>query len=281
MPFRPLRRPSWVRGALVVGLFVAGGRRAGAQRGLRPFFEPTDLELEETGVTEIDLQFGAIRSRSPGPWRAVVPDLELDVGLLRWLEFDVDAAYAIEGPETGPFSFDHSAPDNLWVSAKIGIADWGDDGKQSGWADAWSLGAQVGPKIPVAPGSHGVGVEALVLVGYAFKHTHLVLNLGGFYDPHPDADTPRPTAVEAGLDINRDLDAEGHFALIGELSGVRFFSDDPRQLAATAGLQWQPSDYLQLSVSGLWGFLAGGDRYGVLLGISPKFRFYRPRKPPS
>jgi hypothetical protein len=31
---------------------------------------------------------------------------------------------------------------------------------------------------------------------------------------------------------------------------------------------------LDLSVVGLWGFFAGSDRYGVLLGVSPKLRLF-------
>jgi hypothetical protein len=274
MPFRPLRRRLWERWALVVALFVAGGGRAGA-RGLRPFFEPTDLELEQPGVVEADLQVGAIRGQGPGPWRAVIPDLELDVGLLRNLELDLDAAYAIEGPDMGPFSFDHAAPDNLWPSAKIGIVDFADDGKGGGWVDAWGIGTQIGPKLPVAPGAHGIGAEGLLLVGYAVKRTHLVLNLGGFYDPHPDATSVRPVAAEAGLDLDQDLDKEGHFSIKGELSAVHFRQGYSDQLAATLGLAWSPVDAFELSLSGLWGFLAGGDRYGALLGISPKIRFFR------
>src|SRR4051812_3910283 len=89
-----------------------------ARRGVRPLFEPTDLELETTGTVEIDVQVGAIQSR--GPARAVVPDVEIDVGLLPNLELDLDGAYAIQGPAGAPFSFDYPAPDGLWVAAKIG-----------------------------------------------------------------------------------------------------------------------------------------------------------------
>jgi hypothetical protein len=65
-------------------------------------------------------------------------------------------------------------------------------------------------------------------------------------------------------------------SLIGECSGVRFVSDDPHQLLATAGLKWAALPTLELSIIGLWGFLADSDRYGALLGISPKFHLLRP-----
>jgi hypothetical protein len=237
-------------------------------RPLRPLFEPTDFEMEQTGVVEIDLQLGAIRSQ--GPWRVVMPDFELDIGLLSYLELDLDGAYAIEGPSTGPFSFDHAAPDSLWPSLKLALpAD-----RDSVVTRALSLGAQLGPKIPVAAGSHGIGFEGLLLVGYVLGPLQTVLNVGGFVDPAPDAVSGRPIGIEGGLDFELDLGKSGRSSLIGEVSGVRFVSDDPHQLLATAGFKWTAVPWLELSVVGLWGFLAGSDRYGVLLGISPKLRLF-------
>jgi hypothetical protein len=237
-------------------------------RSLRPLFEPTDLEMEETGVVEVDLQFGGIRSQ--GPWRIVVPDFEVDVGLLPWLEVDVDGAYAVEGPAQGPFRFDHAAPDSLWPCLKLGLFDRHDDDT----GQSWALGVQLGPKIPVAPGARGVGVEGLLLVGTALGRVHAVMNLGAFADPAPDATSGRPVGVEAGLDVEVELGNSKRTSFIGEFSGVRLFSDDPDQLLATAGLKWAALPSLDLTVVGMWGFLDGNDRYGVLLGISPKFRLF-------
>jgi hypothetical protein len=263
-----------VAGSLLFSVFfsVAVGiayPRTAVARAIRPLFEPTDLELEETGVTEIDLQIGAVRSQ--GPWRAVLPDFELDVGFLPWLELDLDGAYAIEGPSTGPFSFDHAAPDSLWPSLKVGVYD--DHDGVTGRAGAF--GFQVGPKLPVAAGAHGVGVESLLLFGYVVRQLHLVLNAGGFIDPSPDAMSGRPIGIELGLDLELDLGDTNRFSLTGEVSGVVFMSSDPNQLLATSGFTWSVTKSLDLSVVGLWGFLAGSDRYGVLLGVSPKFRFLR------
>ncbi len=260
------RRAGLASAALLAAMFAASP--AWARRGVRPLFEPTDLELEKTGVVDIDVQIGAIRSQ--GPWRVVVPDFELDYGILPNLELDIDGGYAIVGPTEGPFSFNYGAPDSLWVGAKIGIFDWTDDDAKSSWA----MGLQIGPKLPVARGSHGVGGEALLLIGHAFNRTHLVLNAGAFADPHPDATSGRPIGLELGLDLDQDLDAAGRFSLTGELSGVRFVSSDPRQLLATAGITFAATDNLDLSLVGLVGFLEGSDRYGALLGFSPKFRLF-------
>lgn len=239
-------------------------------RPLRPLFEPTDLEIEETGVVELDLQFGAIRG--PGPWRVVIPDFELDVGLLPYLELDLDGAYAVEGPSSGPFSFDHAAPDSLWPSLKLGLFDTHDTTASRSWA----LGIQVGPKIPVAAGAHGLGFEGLVLIGNVLGPLQTVLNLGAFVDPAPDATSGRPIGLEGGLDFELHLGKSDRYSLIGEISTVRFISDDPHQLLATTGLKWDALPSLELSFVGLWGFLAGNDRYGVLVGISPKVHLLHP-----
>jgi hypothetical protein len=245
-----------------------GAPRGAEARAIRPLFEPTDLEMEETGVVEVDVQVGGIRSQ--GPWRIVVPDFEVDVGLLRWLEFDLDGAYAIEGPSTGPFRFDHAAPDSLWPSLKLGLFDVHDDDTDR----AWALGAQIGPKIPTAPAAHGLGVEGLVLAGITLGRVHAALNLGAFADPAPDAGSGRPVGIEAGLDLEIELGQSKRYSIIGEFSGVGFLSDDPDQLLATAGLKWSALPSLDLTVIGLLGFLDGSDRYGVLLGVSPKFHLF-------
>jgi hypothetical protein len=240
--------------------------RAGATA--RPRFEPTDLEWEQTGIAELDLQFGPVRGQ--GPWRLVVPDFELDLGLLPWLELDLDGAYAVEGPDTGPFSFDHSAPDALWLSVKLGFLGIHDDGNAFGAA----LGLQIGPKLPVAPGAHGLGVESLLLAGGRLGRLTAVLNLGGFIDPAPDATSGRQIGIELGLDLQLKLDHIDRFALTGELAGTHFTSPDPDQLQATAGFVWSVRQTLDLSITGLIGTLSGGDRYGLLLGVSPKIRLF-------
>jgi hypothetical protein len=264
---RAERPKRWATGSVTLALLLLTANHAHA-RAVRPLFEPTDLELEEPGVLDIDLQFGMIRSR--GPARIVVPDVELDFGILPNLEIDLDGAYAIEGPSKGPFAFDHAAPDSLWPAAKVGIYDANDAEAHT----AFALGVQLGPKLPVAVGSHGVGMEALGLVGTALARTHLVWNAGGFIDPDPDAVPGRPTGLELGVNVDVDLDAANTFSFNGGVSAVRFVSRDPDQLLFTAGATWSALDALDISLLGLVGFLQGSDRYGVLLGVSPKLRLF-------
>lgn len=230
----------------------------------QPRFEPTDLELEQPGVTELDLQLGPVRG--PGAWRLVTPDFELDLGLTSRVELDLDGAYAFEGVTPGsPGStlFDHTAPDNLWLSAKLGLADWRDPVRDR----AIALGLQIGPKLPVANGASGLGFESQVLLGATWGGSHLVLDLGALYDPSVAG--ARPRGLEAGIDLQLEL-VPDRWAILGEIGGVHYLSSDADQLSATAGLQFSPTPMLDLSVVALVGVLSGSDPYGVLFGISPK-----------
>jgi len=262
-------RPRESAAAWTLVLLAAIGASPAQARKVRPLFEPTDLELEEPGVLEVDLQLGVIQSR--GPARIVLPDFELDLGLLPNLELDIYGAYAVEGPSHGPFAFDHAAPDSLWPAVKLGVYDANDPEQHT----AFALGVQLGPKLPVAVASHGVGVEGLALVGTAISRTHLVWNAGAFVDPAPDAPPSRPVGLEIGVDIDIDLDAQDRFSFEGGVSAVRFVSSDPDQLLFTSGISWSPLEALDLSLLGLFGVLQGSDRYGVLLGVSPKIRLFR------
>jgi hypothetical protein len=238
-------------------LLLCSAAPARAERRVRPIFEPTDLELEESGTVEADLQTGFVRGNEAG--RLVMPDAELDLGLTRTLELDIDGAYAIEGPRTGPFGLDHAAPDSLWVSLKTGIELWN-----------FGLGLQLGPKFPTASGSHGLGGEVLLLIGEHVGPAHIALNAGAFIDP--DTGGGRPRGLEGGLDL--ELDVTKSWSLTGELGAVHFFSPDPAQLVGTAGVTWSPTPRLDLSLVGLYGFFGEGDRYGVLFGVSPKFSLW-------
>ena len=231
---------------------------------VRKRFEPTDLELEPPGTVELDLEAGLVREQDAS--RLVAPDFELDLGITRWLELGVDGAYAIEGEPGAPFSFDHAAPDPLWPAVKLGVLDISDEAVRRTFA----LGTQLGPKLPTFPGARGVGFEGLLLAGAHSGPSSFGFNLGGFIDPRP-ADGPRAAGLEAGLTWDRDLDADGKWALSGELAGVIFTSHDPAQLQLGFGPSWAATSWLDVSVTGLIGFLPGGDRYGLLIGLAPHF----------
>ncbi len=237
-------------------------------RPVRRLFEPTDLQLEEPGISQVDLQLGLLRGR--GPYRLSVPDFEMDLGISRNLEIDLDGAVAIEGSQDGAFSFGRLAPDNLWTSAKIGLLDFRDQATGT----AWAFGLQGGPKLPTARGSRGVGAEGLLLGALLLGRTSLVLNMGGLIDPGSDDGGTRARGFEGGFDLSKTLDSAAQWTLTAEVGGVYFRSDDLHQLAGTVGLSWAPNDLVELSLVGLAGFLQGSDRYGFLLGVSRKLRIW-------
>jgi hypothetical protein len=239
---------------------------ASARAGKHPRFEPTDLELENPGTTEIDLQMGPVKG--PDASRIVVPDFEIDLGILPNLELDLDGAYGVEGVPTGaPRFLDHSAPENLWLSVKLGIFDLHEDN-----GDAWAGGIQLGPKLPAATDTHGIGFEALALIARMVGRVHLVGQIGGLWDPH-EGTSPRPYGIEGGLDLELVL-VQDKWSLLGELGGIWYGSPDSNQLAATLGIQYSPSQRLDLSVVAMVGFLDGSDPYGLLFGVSPKFSLW-------
>lgn len=248
--------------AALAALLFASGAEAAKRR-----FEPTDLEIEEPGKVEIDLQFGYMKS--PGPARIVMPDGEIDLGILPNFELDLDFAVGLEGPDRGPYAVDHVTGDNLWLAAKLGLWDARDEARGT----AWALGVQLGPKIPVAKGARGAGYEAMLLLGRTFRGAHLGLNVGGLVDPGAEVSRGRPIGVELGLGL--EIELREQLSLVGEAAAVVYLSPDPHALDATLGLQWSVDERLDLSLVGLLGFLPGSDRYGVLVGVARRFELYR------
>jgi hypothetical protein len=232
-------------------------------------FEPTDLDLQDPGQIELDLQVGM--ARSDGPWRAVLPDAELNLGLSSNVEIDVDFALGIEGRPGRAFTFDHLVTDNVWLATKLGL--W--DSRNEAAGTAWAFGVQLGPKLPIATGAYGIGYEALLLFGRTIRTTHLALDVGALVDPGAEVSRHRPIGVEVGLDLDQDLGRDSPFSILAEIGGIHWFTPDPDQLQITAGLQWSPSDALDLSLSGMVGLPPGSDRYAILLGVSPKARLWQ------
>lgn len=252
-------------GAAVAAALVAAPCPA---RAARPLFEPTDLALEESGVLEVDLQMSLFRT-AQSTWKAVVPDVEIDLGVVPGVELDVDFAHAIVGVPTGRLAFASSAPDNVWSAAKLGL--WSQRTEAAG--TGWSLVTQLGPRLPTAPDTHGVGGEALVLVGRSWPTQHAVLNLGGAVDPAAGPTSARTAGLEAGLDF--DVDLAPRVSMIAEVATFVAATDRTRQLHATCGFGWDATDALRLSASWLAGLFDGEERFGVLVGVTPKLRLWR------
>ncbi len=219
-------------------------------RAARPVFEPTDLELEDPGVLDLDFQLGIVRG---DPSRGVVPDIEIDLGLAPNVELDLDGAFTREGPAGGKLPLDHTVYDPLWLSAKLGLFATRDAKGHSR-----ALGTQLGPRFALASDARSVGYEGLLLVGRSISPLHLVLNTGIVIDPSTTRSPRRATGFELGLDIVYELGTK--LSLAGEIGGLRAFTDDPHQLYATAGGLYAVSPYLELSAVALVGFLREGGR---------------------
>lgn len=249
-----------VAGAGLAALLLSAS--ASAQH-VRRRFDPDDLEFESVHTLHADLGFGVVRGESGGRWLA--PDFDVDYGLAPNVELGIDGAWAIEGTEARLFAFDHRAPDNLWLSSKVGLWGTHDEAQSAGWA----LGAQLGPRVGIAPGSHGAGFQSLLLMGRRVQRFHAVLNLGALVDPEGD-DHDRPRAVLTGLDAALDLDDESVWSLTADVSGVFFWSSDRNQLGSSLGVVCSVTRWLDVGALGLVGFLRGGDQWGAVMTLSPK-----------
>lgn len=258
------RRLKLVASATLLVLLVTAPVGA---RAIRRLFEPTDLQWESPGDTELDLQVGVVRG--PDALRLTVPDFELDFGITEQIELGLDGAMDFEGPADGATRYDHVDVDNLWLSLKVGLLSF----QNSSRTRVMSMGLQLGPKLPTANQARGVGAESLLLLGFASDRTFLSLNLGALLDPNANG-SGRPRGFEAGLDIVQSLDQGKRWSLTGEVATVRFSSADLNQLHTTLGVTYNPTDAIAFSLVGLAGLARGSDRYGVLVGVSPKLHLW-------
>lgn len=251
-----------IGGCVIATLLASRDASAGHAR---PHFEPTDLELEDPGVTELDLQFGVTRGNGDSGNRIFLPDFELDLGLLPNVELDVDGSFSIDRYDRATRSL---AGDPLWTAVKLGLYD----SREGAEPRAVAVGLQLGPRIPTI-GGRGVGYAALGLVGLTDHGRQFVFNAGGIIDPGDQITRGQSKSVVAGIDVSVDLDARGTWSLLGELSGAHYVSADPDEIVTTLGVAWGVTPNLDLSTVALADLLPGGG-IGVLVGASPKIALW-------
>lgn len=255
----------------IAALIVAGAAPAAAQRGSAHRFK-RDLDLRGPGLLEIDCAGGPVRGEA-GQTRVLLPDCEIALGVVRDVELAFTGVLAFERPAGGGGSvFGAHAWENAWVSVEAGILRVRNPATRS----YWSLGVRAGPRLPLAPAAHGLGVEGLLLAGRMITgpravQTRFVLS-GGFEIDPADGDRGRPRAALANLDVESILGWRG-LRLLGALDGTFHTTDEPNALTFVGGVTWAMPG-LEISVLGLYGLSGGGDRYGALLRVEPKIHLW-------
>lgn len=247
-----------VRVALIAALLANSSTASAAKKH---HFEPDDLELEDPGTLDVDLQVGPLRGDSDGKNRLLLPDFELGLGLSPEVQLELDGAFSLDqfdGPRR------RVTADPLWLAAKLGLFDSRDDA-----GNVWALGLELGPRLPILNAA-GVGYGALGLLGFSRRGLHLVLNAGGLLDPGATLSAERPRSLVIGLDLDAELDHQKRWSAQSELGFAHYFSSDPEELAFTLGGTFAVSPKLDVSATGLLGFLPGTDHAGLLLGVSPQ-----------
>lgn len=255
--------------ALVVPVVLATlvvSSPAAAQRARRRF-EPTDLRLQPAGTAEIELQAGVVTGEDGQ--RAFVPDFEASLGISSHVELELDGTYGLDSFSKPAFL------DNTLLAVRMQVVDEHD---APGSKSAWSGGIQAGPRLPTLPQTHGLGMEALVIVGRTTESVHLFAQAGTLIDPsEPYVGYRRPVhpyGFEGGLDLDLDLDDHDKWSFMGEVGGIKYFSPHADQLHLAAGPSCQVSPGLEVSFVALVGVLRGGDRFGGLFGATSRFKMF-------
>ena len=219
-------------------------------------------------MAQLDMAYGLVRGQDA--FRVSMPDFEFDLGLTKNIELDLDGEFALGGPDTGVLEINQLAQDNLWSAVKVGLDTYEDQEDKTDWA----YGFQVGPVWPIAPGAQGVGVEGLAIVGLRLGDNYFALNLGGLMQPGDDPGQPRAKGFIGGIDAEIALDRKDLWALTAQIGGASYWSPDLPQVTTMLGVQYSVTENLDISITGLRGWLRGGDQYGVLFGITPRFALW-------
>jgi hypothetical protein len=251
------------RALLATVLVFVAGPASGRLKRRVPTFEPTDLDLEDAHVLELDMQLGVVFRDDAPKTRVFVPDYELDYGLTPHVELDVDGALALER-EDGHWV---GTADPLWTCVKLGLLSKKDADRPE---RVYALGAQLGPRLPTVAHSYGTGFGAVLLAARMAAPWHVILNAGGVLEPLDHTQPERSAALLGGVDLDYDLDRADRWSLLAELGGSYSLGPDPNDVHATLGLDFVSTAWLDLSLVGFYGFLPGGDRGGIFLGFAPK-----------
>lgn len=230
--------------------------RAHARRFFRSRFRPGTLEIQKVGQLELEAQLGGIYGDGPDGSRMPLPDFALGLGVLPWLEVDIDTSFAQTNIGTADAEF---VGEPVWVAGRFDLYNFKDKKTES----TFGVGVQVGPRLPSIHNARGIGVEGLGLLGGGSKNLHAVANLGS------TVDASQSPSINYGIDVEYEFELRHKWALIGEVAGAHYFgADDPDVLLFNVGVAAELSDDLKLELMALTGPVFAGDRFGLVAGFT-------------
>jgi hypothetical protein len=245
--------------ALLVGalLWVAPAQA----RVFRARFDPETLALQEPGNLEVNLQAGGLYGDGVDGSRLIVPDFELDLGVLKWLEISIDSVFSVTNLGTSELNV---GGDPLWTSARFELLNLKRDNQEH---TTFGLGLQVGPRFRTIDNARGVGLGALLLAGGGTKTLRAVGNLGTFLD------RDQAGALVYGASVEYDLELRRKWTLQGQFAGAHYYGNtqgdtDPNQAFLLVGVGTEVTESLRLSLLGLLGPFARGDRVGLMAAVT-------------
>ena len=237
-------------------LVLLSPERAEARRFFRARFRPNTLELQDPGQLEIDSEMGGIYGNGQDGTRTPVPDFELGLGVLDWLEVNIDSSFSETQLGTQNKQF---VGEPIWLSGRFDVYSFED--KKTG--STFGIGAQVGPRLPNIGNARGVGVAGVGLIGGGTQAFNVVLNAGSTFD------ASQSVAVTYGLDLEYKLKRRRKWTLDGEIAGAHYFGGGaPDQLLLNVGFGLFVNDDLQLALLLLTGPVYRGDRVGLLVDVT-------------
>ncbi|MEY4512986.1 MAG: hypothetical protein RLZZ450_5108 [Pseudomonadota bacterium] len=241
---------------MLVVAVCSSPQQAHARRFFRSRFRPGTLEIQRVGQLELEAQLGGIYGDGPDGTRLPLPDFALGLGVLPWLEIDIDTSFA--QTNLGESSAQYVG-EPVWVAGRFDLYNFED--KKTG--STFGVGAQVGPRLPSIHNAKGIGVGALGLVGGGTKNLHAVVNLGS------TVDASQSPSINYGIDVEYEFELRHKWSLVGEVAGAHYFgADEPDVLLLNVGFGAELSDDLEVELMALTGPVFQGDRFGLVAGFT-------------
>jgi hypothetical protein len=246
----------WPALLLALTVWLAPERALAAPRFFRARFRPDTLEIQRVGELELQARLGGIYGDGPDGSRTPLPDFAIGLGVLKWLEIDIDSSFAQTNLREQSTLF---VGEPVWVAGRFDLYNFKDEKTGS----TFGIGAQVGPRLPSVHNARGIGGAALALIGGGTKRLHAVLNLGS------TVDREQSPSINYGVVLEYEFALRHKWSLLGEIAGAHYFGDEePDVLLLNVGFSAELSEGLELDVMALTGPVFRGDRFGLTAGLT-------------